>query len=318
MGHPLRWFLPDVIYETTIRTVQERFLLRPTPACRDAILGVIGRAQALYPTVRLYAFVFLSNHSHMLLSADDGGTLAAFIGYVNGNIAREMGRIHDWSGPVWGRRYRPIPVLDDDALLARLRYVLGQGVKEGLVASPRDWPGATAVPALLGNMQLEGTWFDRDRITRDRRRGIDDPGAHAYRYPVRLAPIPHWVQLSSEQLRAKYVELVSQAEREATCDRPPLGAAALQKQSPFARPERPKRSPAPPCHTSSATLRQRFVSAFRAFVDSFRAAAAALCVTARVVARGFPPGSFPPRLGHVPLRSACDAPWMSELDLGAA
>ena len=46
---------------------------------------------------------------------------------------------------------------------------MSQGVKEGLVAHPADWPGATSVPALIGPMQLEGTWIDRDLETRARR-----------------------------------------------------------------------------------------------------------------------------------------------------
>jgi hypothetical protein len=205
MGHPLRWFLPHVIYETTIRTIQGRFLLRPSSLSRRIILGVLGRAQLLYPSVRLYAFAYLSNHAHLLVPADDGQYLAAFLGFVNGNVAREMGRLHDWRGPLWGRRHRPIPIRDDDALMDRLRYVIAQGAKEGLVSSPRDWPGASAVPGLLGDMTLEGTWYDRSRETRARRRG-QDPVAESFSstYVVRLTPIPRWSALEPRELAARH------------------------------------------------------------------------------------------------------------------
>ncbi|PTL74953.1 hypothetical protein DAT35_57475 [Vitiosangium sp. GDMCC 1.1324] len=42
------------------------------------------------------------------------------------------------------------PVLDDEALVGRLRYVLTHGVKEGLVERSAEWPGLTCLPQLLG------------------------------------------------------------------------------------------------------------------------------------------------------------------------
>src|SRR5262245_31582865 len=123
MGHPLRWFFPGVVYEITTRVCQERFLLRPSPAIREIILGVIGRAQQLYD-VRLHGFNYLSNHGHQLASADDGEQFVAFLCHVNGNIARKVGREHGWTGPFWGRRARAIPVLDEIAQVDRLKYVM--------------------------------------------------------------------------------------------------------------------------------------------------------------------------------------------------
>lgn len=307
MGHPLRWFLPGVIYETTIRTIQERFLLRPSAACREAVLGVLGRAQVLYPTVRLYAFVYLSNHAHLLVSADDGDRLASFLGFVNGNVARAVGRLHDWSGPVWGRRHRPIPILDDDAVVVRLRYLVAQGVKEGLVKSPLRWPGASSTPGLVGDMKLEGTWFDRDQITRARRRGLDDT-PFARRYPITLTPIPAWAHLPAAELKAKHVALVREIEAEAHDS--VVGEVALGTQSPHERPRDLNRSPAPLCHATSVTVRRRFLSALRAFVSRFRAAAASLRSAHERIAHSFPPGSFPPRVGHVRVPSSQAPPWL--------
>ncbi len=41
----------------------------------------------------------------------------------------------------WERRYSAEPVLDDTALVGRLRYVLAHGVKEGLVERCAEWQG---------------------------------------------------------------------------------------------------------------------------------------------------------------------------------
>jgi hypothetical protein len=43
-----------------------------------------------------------------------------------------VGRLVGWSGGFWERRYSAEPVLDDTALVGRLRYILAHGVKEGL------------------------------------------------------------------------------------------------------------------------------------------------------------------------------------------
>lgn len=45
--------------------------MRPSDEVNEAILGVIGRAQT-QNDVDLYAFVFLSNHYHMLVCVQTG------------------------------------------------------------------------------------------------------------------------------------------------------------------------------------------------------------------------------------------------------
>ena len=59
--------------------------------------------------------------------------------YLRANLSRKVGRLVDWSGGFWERRYSAEPVLDDEALVGRLRYVLAHGVKEGLVERSAEW-----------------------------------------------------------------------------------------------------------------------------------------------------------------------------------
>ena len=89
MARRLR-FIPEggALVEVTCRTVQGRFLLKPTNELRSIVIGVLARAQKLYP-VELHAFVFLSNHYHLLLSVDNALRLARFMNYLNSNLARE-------------------------------------------------------------------------------------------------------------------------------------------------------------------------------------------------------------------------------------
>jgi hypothetical protein len=263
---------------------------------RELINGVIARAQALYPRVRIYAFTFLSNHYHMLASCEDGAEFALFIGFVNSNIAREMGRLHGWRGALWGRRVRPIPILDHEALIGRLRYVLENGVKEGLVASPRDWPGASSTEGLLGSMTQRGIWVNRDDLRRAR---AGNPNADATPYThtvyIRLSPIPAWQSLGPDALRRQYEALVVDIEREAAPSRTAISDThTLLTQEPHAAPAVSAHRPAPLCHAASLAVREAYRKAYRAFVQAFRAAARrAAEAVAAIREFAFPDSSFP-------------------------
>jgi hypothetical protein len=63
-------------------------------------------------------------------------------------------------------------VLDDTALVGRLRYVLAHGVKEGLVERSAEWPGLTCLPQLLGPARRLFQCFNWTK--RWRKRGSED------------------------------------------------------------------------------------------------------------------------------------------------
>jgi REP element-mobilizing transposase RayT len=142
MSRHLR-FIPDggALVEVTCRTVQGRLLLVPSPQLNDIVLGVLGRAQRLHP-VEVVAYAFASNHWHALLRVENAKQLSDFMCYLNGNLAKEVGRRTGWKEKVWGRRYQAIVISEEEEMqVARLRYILSHGVKEGLVARVEEWPG---------------------------------------------------------------------------------------------------------------------------------------------------------------------------------
>jgi len=301
MASALRWYEPKAVFEIMTRTIQERLLLLPSQEARILVLGVIARALATYPAVSVYAFSVLSNHYHLLASARDGWSLAPFIGYINSNIAREMGRLHGWRGKFWSDRASVIRITDDDALVARMEYVVAQGVKEGLVACAQDWSGASSTPALLGDMTLRGVWVNRDRETRAARRQRATDERFDEQLTLRLTPIPQWAHLSPEALRSKHEALVARANTAAAATRtaPPLGMSAVLAQDPHDAPAQSKRGRRPPCHASTLEARSRFLTAFRGFVAAFREAAAAMKDTAAALFQRFPLHSFPRPLVYV-------------------
>jgi hypothetical protein len=286
MGHPLRQYLPSVLYEVTIRVAQGRYLLRPDGRSRAIVNGVIARAQVLYPNVKLHAFDCQSNHLHQLLSSSDGESIARYLCFVHGSLARLIGRLRGWEGRFWSRRCRVIPVLDDAAAVDRLRYIVAQGVAAGLVASPRDWPGASSTPGLIGAMTISAQWLSLDLVRRNARRGTPVPlDSLQEQLAIKLTPIPPWAELSCDAVVALHTTMIDDIERE-HAGRRVVGASRLRSQDPLGAPATFAATPAPPCHGSTPEIRERFRAAYRRFRDAFIAAAAR--VRAALAGRGRP------------------------------
>lgn len=88
MPRPLRYLPPECpLVEVTCRTLHGRLLLRPSKELNRLVLGVLARAARLHD-VGVCAFVFLSNHCHLLLRPKDAQELSAFMNYLDSNLAR--------------------------------------------------------------------------------------------------------------------------------------------------------------------------------------------------------------------------------------
>jgi hypothetical protein len=184
-----------------------------------------------------------------------------------------------------------------------MRYVLTHGVKEDLVERLRDWPGVSAVRALLDGEPLEGLWFDRTQEHRARRQDkAFERLEFATSYTVQLEPLPCWAHLSAEEYRRRVAEEVEVIESQAARKRELLalaarGAAAIREQEPHTAPERLKKSPAPRFHAATKRIRRELYEGYRHFFAAFRDAAARL--RAGEIGVVFPAGSFPPAVPWV-------------------
>jgi hypothetical protein len=301
MPRPLRFVPEHSLVEITTRTIQGRLLLRPSRELTDIILGIIGKAQALYG-MTIHAFVFLSTHAHFLLSPSSAGQLALFMQFVNANVAKEAGRLHSWRDRLWSRRYRSIVVADDTAALGRLRYILAHSAKEGLLASPGAWPGPNCIAALTTGALLRGTWFDRSKEFLARQRGEAVlPSPFATTFDIELTPLPCFQHLNADQRQAETRRIVDDIKAKAAAEnkekgRTPMTVEQILAQDPHSKPSSTDRSPAPFVHATDDSTEQEFRVAYRAFVDAYRAGVLQLRDRAREIRDMFPIGAFPPQL----------------------
>ncbi len=296
---------PSGLVEITSRTLHGRFLMCPSEKVNDLILGVLGRAQAMYG-VALHAFCFLSNHFHLLGTVSSAQQMSLFTGFLKGNLAKEIGRLQDWRETFWGRRYHSASVKETEQdQVRRFLYILDNGCKEGLVASPLEWPGVSSAPALYrGETTMQGTWYDRTAQYRAQLRGEHKlfPSTET----VHLTPLPFLQERSVDEQRAFYVDAVREIELKTAHmhqenGTTPLGARAIRRQKPHNKPKAFKASPAPIIHAANPEDFWAMYNARKAKVADYRDAA-------RRLKRGetdvrFPEGCFPPRLPFVESRA---------------
>ena len=269
MSRPIR-FQPEpwCVFFVTARCIQSRFLLRPSPRTNALIIGVLARALKRFD-VKLFGLCFMSNHYHLLLSSRDAAHLASFMQYIGSNIARELGRQHDWREKFWSRRYHSSIVLDEAAQEDRLRYILSNSVKEGLVKHPRYWPGVHCFRHLAEGTPLHGTWIDRSAKYRSRHLGEK---SFTTDYSLELARLPCHEALSEHEHQKAVRALTREALDQ--CDTPDsyIGQIRILAMDPHAKPKQTDKSPAPLCHAGCMEAKKAFKAAFLAFVQAYKEA----------------------------------------------
>ena len=289
--------------ESSQTTLQNRRLLRAGPDFNEKVVGILSRAQELYP-VRLHAFVCLSSHYHALATHDDPEVMAGFHGHLNTNLSKEVGRSYGWDGTVFPQRYHAVELSDEPEIeRARLKYLLSNGVKEGLVASPLDWPGVSAAKALVSGAPLKGNWIDRTSYWEARNRGEDVTlGDFTHAREVHFEPLPSMQHLSKEAYRAMIAELVQEIEDEGRAmhrreGTRPLGVAAILAEDPEFRPREVEKRPCPWFHVLDPELKKALYTALVAILVQYREAAERLKQGDR--SARFPLHTFTPTLGFV-------------------
>ncbi|MEM1180085.1 MAG: transposase [Acidobacteriota bacterium] len=293
---------PGAVVEITQGTIQGRFLLKPSRRLNAIVAGCLARAQK-NTGATVHAVAVLSNHFHLLASFTSVQQMASFACHLKTNLSKEVGKLRNWEGSLYAGRYHAVPVSDEPEIqIQRLRYIVAQGSKEGLVLSPKDWPGVHCACALVDQKPIPGLWVDRTALHAARQRGeAVDEAIFAQQTELHLAALPCWSHLSRAERGSAVEELIRSIEAE-TLERhrsqgtAPLGVDAILSRDPHGRPRDFTRSPKPHFHATRPVFAQ-LMEGFRGFVVAYRAAAERLAAGDRTAK--FPENCFPPRLPFV-------------------
>ena len=265
------------------RCIQGYAFLKPTQEINAIIRSVLCYSLHKHKSVvELHHYAFLSNHFHLLISAAKTKHMSRFMSHFKGNLARELGRVHDWHGTLWQKRYSNEEILDKESLEEVFKYITQNSVKEGLVDHPSEWLGVHGYHQLVEERKLNGEWLNRTKLYYARKRAhargeVVNERDFITEYQAELTAPPMWRDESEGEYWALCATLCDEAINEALSKRelPGMGMAKVLLQDTY-RARFTKRSPRPLCRTKCLTLLKEFKRAYFEFKAQFQEASARL------------------------------------------
>ena len=98
----------------------------------------------------IHAYVFMTNHVHLLAMPTETGALAKAMQAVGRRYARHFNDTYQRSGHLWGERYKAIPIDAEQYLFTCYRYIELNPVRAGLAAQPLYYPWSSHKANALG------------------------------------------------------------------------------------------------------------------------------------------------------------------------
>ena len=134
----------------TRRCTQRQFLLRPSKFLNHALRFIFAHA-AQRAGVYIHAVCVMSNHFHLIVT-DPGKNLSKFMGWIDSIAARLLNaRYGRWENLfAQPGSFNDVKLLDADAVLRKLVYVVTNPVEAGLVHAGARWPGVRLSASRIG------------------------------------------------------------------------------------------------------------------------------------------------------------------------
>ncbi len=126
-----------------------------------------------------WAYCLMPNHVHLLLVPGHPDGLRAALAKAHRRYTRHVNFREGWRGHLWQERFHSFP-MDEEHLLAAVRYVERNPVKAGLTRAAADWPWSSATAHLRGvddRLVTVQPMLERVRDWAAYLSGDDDPAA---------------------------------------------------------------------------------------------------------------------------------------------
>jgi REP element-mobilizing transposase RayT len=281
-----RPILPGATYLVTRRCTQRQFLLVPKRRTTQIFHYCLAYA-AQRTGVEVHAVIVMSNHYHLVVT-DPRGVLPLFVECLNKLVAKcvnaSLGR---WENFWASEPASYVQLLDVDAVIDKLAYLLANPVDAALVENGYEWPGLR-----LGRPGSYPT--GRPDIF------FREEGAMPMSLRLELTPPPG---LAGRQAQKRIKEAVAERECDARArvrreGRSFLGARAILRQNPFDSPRtiEPRRQLSPRIASRNKWLRIETLTGCAAFVRDHARALARWFEGKRTAV--FPVGTYLMRIRH--------------------
>ena len=87
----------------------------------------------------VHAYVLMTNHVHLLISVEQGGSSGALMKAVGQRYVQYVNRSYRRSGTLWEGRYRSCLTQDETYLLACQRYIELNPIRANMVSHPAEY-----------------------------------------------------------------------------------------------------------------------------------------------------------------------------------
>ena len=124
---------------------------------RETVEAVLEQTRARHHA-RVYAYVLMPEHVHLLVNEPPRILLAQFLKAVKQMTARKLRGARE---KFWQDRYYDSNVYGEHARSEVIRYIHRNPVKRGLVAKPEDWPWSSFRHYATGDagaVEIESQW----------------------------------------------------------------------------------------------------------------------------------------------------------------
>ncbi len=126
-----------------------------------SFLGYLRQAK-LKCSCRIYAYVLMTNHVHLLVEPSQAEDLGRFMQSVGRRYVRYINETYQRTGTLWEGRFKSAVVSRDEYLMACSRYIELNPVRAGLVRHPREYRWSSYGYRALGRVNGlldEDLWY---------------------------------------------------------------------------------------------------------------------------------------------------------------
>lgn len=123
-------------------------------------LGWLADAAKKYDC-RIYAYVLMTNHVHLLASTSKPYGLSLMMQYVGRYYVRHVNRSYRRSGTLWEGRFKASLVDTKDYFLHCCRYIECNPVRAGMVQGPGEYPWSSYRSHAFGIPDNLLSWHER-------------------------------------------------------------------------------------------------------------------------------------------------------------
>jgi putative transposase len=128
--------------------------------------------------LRVYGYVVMPEHIHLLISEPDGAPFKPSSGLSGGESPRSLAdaikslkqgvsrRLIGEADHFWQKRYYDFNVRDHPQFMEKLRYIHRNPVQRGLCQNPEDWEWSSFchyATGAEGRVEIESEWTSRKR-----------------------------------------------------------------------------------------------------------------------------------------------------------